>query len=217
MGQGLARASLALVLAATALPAAALEYRLVQHAEGVIVIAQGEFRSDEDQAFRRFLAGRRTRVEREPVAIYFNSDGGRLNGGIALGQEIRRRKLSTVVPVASTCASACVFAFLGGVVRQVEPGGRVGVHMATAQNSPEYLALLRRILAVREATIDQRISAIVQLNEQMAAKAAAAQIEHVITMGASIRLLHAAFDKAGSGVRWLTRPEMLDFNVVNVR
>ena len=89
--------------------------------------------------------------------------------------------------------------------------------MATAQHNKEYLAILRRILAVRDASIDQRIALIIQLNEQMAAKAAALQIEHVITMGASIRLLHAAFDKAGGGVRWLTAAELMDFNVTNVR
>lgn len=83
-----ASAGLALFAAAAATPAAALDTVLCSGRQGVIAVAQGEFRADEEKAFSRFLAGRGTRSEREPVAVYFNSDGGRLGGGIALGQEI---------------------------------------------------------------------------------------------------------------------------------
>ena len=41
----------------------------------------------------------------------------------------RERKLATRVD--GDCASACTFAFLGGVERSISPGGRLGFHRAS--------------------------------------------------------------------------------------
>lgn len=69
---------------------------------------------------------------RERQTVVLHSPGGDLMGGLRLGQEIRRRKLNTsvggqyeaadtfgVIVEHSICASACAFAFLGGVERSV--------------------------------------------------------------------------------------------------
>jgi hypothetical protein len=52
--------------------------------------------------------------------------GGRLSVGFDLYDMFRERKLATRVD--DDCASACTFAFLGGVERSVSPGGRLGFH-----------------------------------------------------------------------------------------
>lgn len=71
--------------------------------------------------------------------IDFNSPGGSLAAGIALGEAIRKHKYRTAVAatapdgfgwfkqVPGKCASACAFAFLGGRTRQAL-GGEIGVH-----------------------------------------------------------------------------------------
>jgi hypothetical protein len=46
-----------------------------------------------------------------------------------MGRIIRSERLSTRIVADAMCASACNFAFMGGVIRVVEPGGRFGVHM----------------------------------------------------------------------------------------
>ena len=73
--------------------------------------------------------------------VVLNSEGGYLLQGIRLGEEIRRAGLTTAVNrydaaaqafVPGDCASACAFAFLGGVRRDVGPGSRIGVHQIYA-------------------------------------------------------------------------------------
>jgi hypothetical protein len=52
--------------------------------------------------------------------------GGRLSVGFELYDLFHDRKLATRVD--DECASACTFAFLGGVERSISPGGRLGFH-----------------------------------------------------------------------------------------
>jgi hypothetical protein len=52
--------------------------------------------------------------------------GGRLSVGFELYDMFREGKLATRVD--DECASACAFAFLGGVERSISPGGRLGFH-----------------------------------------------------------------------------------------
>jgi hypothetical protein len=52
--------------------------------------------------------------------------GGRISVGFELYEMFRERKLATRVD--DECASACTFAFLGGVERSISPGGQLGFH-----------------------------------------------------------------------------------------
>ncbi len=102
------------------------------------LIATGVIGARTPDDFRRvmsdphLLAGRGTRV-------FFLSPGGNLIAGLELGREIRKAGFTTVVglprggkafaPIErSVCASACTFAFLGGISRTVAPGSIYAVH-----------------------------------------------------------------------------------------
>lgn len=82
-----------------------------------------------------------------PKRIRFNSPGGKLAEGIRLGEELRRRGFATEVGghephpdwpdmpyweftrrIPGICASACAYAFMGGIERRIDPGSRIGVH-----------------------------------------------------------------------------------------
>ena len=74
--------------------------------------------------------------------VILDSGGGDLLQGLALGNEIRHARLDTMVGAydardgrlaAGTCASACAYAFLGGVERSIAPGARIGVHQLYAR------------------------------------------------------------------------------------
>lgn len=65
--------------------------------------------------------------------VDLDSPGGSLLGGIELGTAIRTAKLRTSVGMKQpagdkVCASACAYAFLGGVERTVHPDARYGLH-----------------------------------------------------------------------------------------
>lgn len=111
------------------------------------VLAQGSVERDSGAKLERFLQDAAARGEALPQnpLIAFDSPGGSVAGGMAMGRLIRRLQLSTRVagtyaradtagaaPVPfvrdAVCASACTLAFMGGVRRSVADGARFGVH-----------------------------------------------------------------------------------------
>lgn len=69
-----------------------------------------------------------------PIAeVWFNSPGGNSRVGVQMGQTLRSEGVITMVKAGNGCASACSTAFLGGMLRKVEPGAVYGVHMYATQ------------------------------------------------------------------------------------
>jgi hypothetical protein len=89
--------------------------------EGSTLHVEGSYGLGGEEQVRRALdhnPGVRTVVLAGP--------GGRLSVGFELYDMFRERRLATRVD--DECASACAFAFLGGVERSISPGGRLGFH-----------------------------------------------------------------------------------------
>ncbi len=135
----------------------------------MLISASGAITADSARDFIVFTQGR----DLSGATVVLDSDGGSVHGAIALGREIRRRALTTMVgrtidlgapsnheteraalsPHAD-CESMCAFVLLGGVHRIVPPEGRVMVHQIwlgdrrddpTAANySAEDLVLVQR-------------------------------------------------------------------------
>lgn len=140
------------------------------------VAAEGEITSSTPFDFDNFYA-------RSPIAlaqpIVFNSPGGDLNAGLQLGYRIRRLGLQTSVGKTvpdgfgqselrndAVCASACAWAFLGGVVRNALPG-QIGVHQfyySYAQLDPDSKNFSANDLAVGQRTMSELINYAVAMN-----------------------------------------------------
>src|SRR5699024_8999956 len=60
------------------------------------------------------------------ITVLLDSNGGDLRTAIELGRELRQAEARVFVAVPSSCISACVFTFVGGVERSVF--GRLGIH-----------------------------------------------------------------------------------------
>lgn len=60
----------------------------------------------------------------------FDSDGGSLVAGIQIGETIRLKNFSTLVPNGKRCASSCALAWLGGTRRFMGPESKIGFHSA---------------------------------------------------------------------------------------
>jgi hypothetical protein len=155
-------------------------------------------------------------AESEIREIWFDSMGGNLEAGIRIGEAIRLYRIATRIRPNSSCASACAFAFMGGIIRSIDPGGRIGIHMASGANSAEYIQAVRNVLQdSRIADIEDRVRAVIRINEQYSAKAARRQARYLAEMGVSLRLLDPAFDTPHSDIHWLNAAENSDYNVVN--
>jgi len=102
--------------------------------------ATGEITSETPKQFASFVASQKFGTG----IVRLNSPGGNLVGGIALGELFRTRGISTEVgssaPIpqatevgvadrsSGSCASACAYAYLGGVDRTLDKDAKLGFH-----------------------------------------------------------------------------------------
>ena len=66
-----------------------------------------------------------------PELVIIDGPGGILEEALLIGQEVRRRQLSTLVGSNRQCASACAVVFLSGRARYVGAGAVIGLHSAS--------------------------------------------------------------------------------------
>ncbi len=116
-----------------------------------IILADGLIERNTPQKFASFISREVPNADKlwSGLRICFNSQGGDLMASLELGRIIRRLALDTclrptyerIITVWKdetfvkdvVCASACAFAFLGGVNRSIEPGSRYGIHQFYGQ------------------------------------------------------------------------------------
>jgi hypothetical protein len=108
--------------------------QLVMHGGQVRIFAQGDIEEDTADTFKAFVRSHQI----ENAIVELNSPGGSLVGGLNLGAAIRDLGFDTEIeakgwgygrPGTAVCASACAYAFAGGVNRYFSDGaGRLGLH-----------------------------------------------------------------------------------------
>ena len=97
----------------------------------IVVVVEGSLAAfDEDQ-----FAAKAASLSSAFVA--FSSDGGSLLAGLRIGEAIRRKGFSTIVPDGRRCASACALAWVGGVERFIGTSGKISFHVAYDPASDE--------------------------------------------------------------------------------
>lgn len=75
------------------------------------IMAIGEIKYDDVVRLDNYVS---KLPKKKHIAIYFNSPGGNLYGGMRLGKYFKLNGIKTVIQGDSICASACALAFLGG-------------------------------------------------------------------------------------------------------
>lgn len=148
------------------------------------------------------------------TVIALSSSGGSVLGGMLLGEAIRDLKLHTNVfryhgastyrgedglaaPItfdkneSTDCASACVYAYLGGVQRHLYAGSRLGIHQF-------YFPDTERSGSANDAQV-----------------LSAAIVAHLSKMGVNPTLFSATALFGKDQMRYLTRHEAEDFNLIN--
>ncbi len=156
----------------------------------MVVVAQGRITQD---SFRSFEAVARALPPHVPVVL--NSSGGSFLGGIMLGLTLRQHGSPVLVPRGAVCASACAYAFLGGVVRQAPNGARIGVH---------------RFFAVNRYTGERSIS----YERSVTPQALALLTRYVQAMGASPSLVGLADRVEPSDIHFFNRRELQQYRIV---
>lgn len=151
-------------------------------------------------------------LEREPSVrrIRFNSPGGNLMEGIRLGEELRRRGFATEVGghephpdwpnmpywdftrrTPGICASACAYAFMGGIERRISLGSLLGVHQFYTALRGEGSDDAPQVL-IREG-IEQEISSVL--------------LDYMLRMGVNGRVLVNAGLRGPDEMHWIEAGE----------
>lgn len=135
--------------------------------------------------------------------VFLSSPGGSLDQGLIMGAVVRSRGLTTVVgrvdssgrPQPARCASACVFVFAGGKVREAMPRSMLGVHQfsSTGAKGEESAGDI--------VSRTQRTTGII--------------LDYMTQMGVSPAIMQAM--TASKDIRWLSEKEAFDLNLVTAR
>jgi hypothetical protein len=192
------------------------------------IAAEGQIETGSAQQLRTFLA----KLGKRKLPIFFHSPGGNVTASLAIGRLLREREMtagvSETVPVGcvgtseqacralkqsgyvlpatlrnvSACNSACVFALIGGKVRYVPPGARLGVHSSrvvifrlgggSLNASSKQIASLQRT-RLAELNVDTR--------------------RYVQEMKVDVRLFELAAKIPHEDIYYLTREEIIGFGI----
>ncbi|MEO8669208.1 MAG: hypothetical protein ABI399_11870 [Bauldia sp.] len=139
------RQFLVLAFALASGPTLAMEFTATDRGINTVIEASGEVTAGDDQRLRDVAASVAANIKamtqsadafRTRTVLELDSPGGNLGAGLQLGYAIRELGLATRVPDGKSCASACTYAFLGGLDRRV--AGPFGIHaMSTSEEKIE--------------------------------------------------------------------------------
>ncbi|CAG0968205.1 hypothetical protein GPROT1_01343 [Gammaproteobacteria bacterium] len=179
-----------------------------------ILLLQGPFVEGDSQKFNQAIR-QIGRIDE----IWFHSGGGSVVEGMAIGRKIRSLSLATRIPNDAKCYSICAFAFLGGMIREIEPRGDYGVHMFSAICQEEKrIALVNGITDIVKSKGNRGAAAIVDLllqTEQSSARTAREQADYLLEMEVSLRLLFPNYETTCDKIHSLNRQELVSYNIVN--
>jgi len=162
------------------------------------IFATGEIDANADKRLAALIVDKSIP---EDSRLYFNSPGGSLVGGMALGRVIRANRLHTFIGQFDPnekyvgfkpgyCYSACAIAFLGGEFRYWTDGSVYGVHRFFWKGHSDTDADVAQIMS-------------------------AAVVEYIRSMGVDTRIFSLASEAGASEVVTPSHEMLLMLNVVN--
>lgn len=134
-------------------------------------------------------------LDADPDEIWFDSPGGDIREALLIGRALRARRAVTRIPAGARCVGACAEAFLGGVAREVDEGGRLGFTAVPLSDPASTQTQAER--------------------ENAAARWAEERADYYIRAGISRGLLRLQLDTPAPGICWLSDAGLRRYNVTN--
>ncbi|MEE9433887.1 MAG: hypothetical protein V3V15_06580 [Sphingorhabdus sp.] len=170
--------------------------RIISRGGSHRIYASGEIEESSADELRKLVSANNV----EHARVYFDSPGGSLIGGLKLGETIRELGFDTDIrsidyeyekgPVA-ICASACSYAFAGGVNRFFDEGpGRLGLHQFYGSDSN-----------IGDVGLTQRISGTI--------------VSYLDRMGVNAKSFSIASLTDKSEMTWLTASQAISIGLAN--
>lgn len=157
-------------------------------AQRVCVAAVGEIGEASAEDFKRFARDQKIGAG---ALVVLDSHGGNLVRSLELGGLFRKMGLATTVRAGGRCASACAYAYLGGVERTMPAGARLGVHQVSGPADRSWAL---------SASQSQWLMSLVAV--------------HLGRMGVEMEVLTLALRTEPQDMRWLSQDELVRYAVV---
>jgi hypothetical protein len=162
-GRLTARSLLVVLLLASAAgstaQAATITVEPASNGKPALVAIDGDLEINDGEQFRS-----KTHALSKAV-VSFRSDGGSVVAGIQIGESIREKRFTTVVPGNARCASACAIAWLGGTPRLMSADARVGFHAAYSKATGQETAVGNALIGAYLDKIGLPESAVIYITQ----------------------------------------------------
>ncbi len=170
-----------------------------------IIAADGDITESTPEIFMKLIENNSTPALQDTTVI-FNSPGGSLLGGLRIGEFIRKNSFNTHIGVIESgpnsdyviqegiCASACAYAYLGGVRRSMSLESKYGLH---------------------QISIDSNAALPVNQTVRMTQETIAEISNYVEYMGASTEIVTIATRTSDISVNWIEEPDQYALGIVN--
>ncbi|WP_074654185.1 hypothetical protein [Terriglobus roseus] len=96
----------------------------------------GTFYEGDEVLLDRLLA-QAERANKPYQEVWLFSGGGDVDAGVGIARSLRNHRATVRVPANYRCVSSCTLAFMGGLFRYVDDGGKYEVHSASSWLQPE--------------------------------------------------------------------------------
>ena len=172
------------------------------------ITADGDITDETPARFVAFLS--ETNSANFPRTIQLNSNGGSLFAAMKFGRLIRKLGFSTSIWGSNsseqtpdekidkgTCASACAYAFLGGVERSVDPQNRYGLHQFFSEKQLQ--------------NVDTKAFTGLDISSVQLATGVIAG--YVAEMGADAHIIEIAAKTSPGSMTFLTYEQMKEFRI----
>jgi len=197
------------MLVSYATAASPMEFEIYLGAPGcpgcVIVKADGDITESTSALFEAYIQENSAAFDRDTTVV-MNSLGGSLMSGLKMGEIIRAKGFSTHIArieaaqnggyilADGSCASACAYAYLGGLRRSMEIQSEFGLHQISVR-SDVAVSLSRAVRTTQDIIAD--IS------------------NYVEKMGASTEIVTIATRTSDSSIQWVSESDQSTLGIVN--
>jgi hypothetical protein len=123
--------------------------------------------------------------------VEFKSEGGSLTAGIQIGEMIRLKNFTTLVPDNSRCSSACALAWLGGTQRFLGDNAEIGFHAAYDETTGQETGVGNALVGAYLARIGLPYSAVVYITQAAPSSMTWLNLKDAEQQGIDVKPLHA--------------------------
>lgn len=173
--------------------------------ECAVIMAKGDITPDSAAKFEAFIDENSAILDKETTVI-MNSPGGSLMSGLKIGEIIRSKGFDTYIGniqqgahdqyalTGAECASACSYAFLGGLRRSMHMESMYGLHQISS-TSDTAVPLGQAVRKTQDVIAEL--------------------VKYVEEMGGSAEIVTTATSTADSDIKWVSDHQMTAFRIVN--